>query len=123
LDVTVPQCRTMRISSRLVAAVCLSLTALCARADGGVVVYQAPGCPHFFVETPNGFSWLEWQEGENVPVPGDQIEGELLRYGARSVLNYTALLTLNVQVHGYWLTANQAINQYQDSCGRSRVLQ
>jgi hypothetical protein len=84
--------------------------------QSGLVVYQAAGCPHFFVETPEGFSWLEWHDGDDVAEAGDEIRGDLASYGVRDVYNATARVKLIVQVRGYWIAPNQAIMLYRESC-------
>lgn len=86
-----------------------------AEAAKGVVVYYKSGCDYYIVETPMGYSLLEWYGG-NDPNEGDVLTGQFETYGMKEIYNITADSETNVWVEDFWLSKNRAIAKYFDKC-------
>ena len=81
----------------------------------GEVVYKKSGCDYFIVETNMGYALLEWYGG-NYPDKGDVIVGNFESYGFKNVYNLTAGSELRVWVEDYWLSKEDALEQYFENC-------
>ena len=81
----------------------------------GVVVYKKSGCDYFIVETNMGYALLEWYAG-NDPDKGDIIIGNFESYGFKDIYNLTADSELRVWVEDYWMSKEEALEQYFEYC-------
>ncbi len=81
----------------------------------GEVVYKKSWCDYFIVETNMGYALLEWYEG-NDPEEGDIIVGNFESYGFKDIYNLTADSELKVWVEDYWLSKEDALEQYFEHC-------
>jgi hypothetical protein len=81
----------------------------------GEVVYKKSGCDYFIVETNMGYALLEWYGG-NDPDEGDIVVGNFESYGFKDIYNLTANSILRVWVEDYWLSKEEALEQYFEHC-------
>ena len=74
-------------------------------AVSGVVVFNKSGCrSRYVVETPMGYSILEWYGGKD-PSEGSQIVGDFEIYGMKTIYNVTQGSEGQVWVEDYWLSS------------------
>lgn len=100
---------------RLALLVMLLVAAPSARASKGSVVYYKSGCDYYIVETPAGYSLLEWYGG-NDPSVGDVLVGSFESYGMKEIHNLTADSETSVWVEDFWLSKDRVIEKYFDKC-------
>jgi hypothetical protein len=99
----------------ILAAAFLLLGAAPAVAATGTVVRRISSCDYFMVETPKGFSILEWFGGHD-PDKGDKIVGAYESYGMKTVYDATADEEVRVWVEDYYLTKDSALEKLMDKC-------
>jgi hypothetical protein len=108
----------MRIKKQCIFFVIILLSTFFAEtafAAKGEVVYKKSGCDYFIVETYMGYALLEWFGG-NDPDEGDVIVGKFESYGFKDIYNLTADSELRVWVEDYWLSREDALEQYFEHC-------
>jgi len=81
----------------------------------GNIVYTKDDCDYFIVETPLGFTLLEWFGG-TLPSKGDVIVGDFESYGLKDIYNLTSDDEMSVYIEDYWLSKEDAIENYFDQC-------
>lgn len=81
----------------------------------GTVKYTSGSCSWYLVETPSGFSLLEWFGG-NTPSKGDVIVGDYESYGMKKLYNLTRDSETKVWVDNYWLSKDSAIEKFYEKC-------
>lgn len=81
----------------------------------GEVVYKAPDCPYFIVNTILGYAILIWVGG-NMPMRGNILIGNFEFYGMKEIYNSSKDLKLRVIVENFWLSQDRAIEIYYDKC-------
>jgi hypothetical protein len=81
----------------------------------GVVVYSDGYCPFYVVETYNGFTVIR-STGGYMPYEGDEIYGDISRYGYRDLYNYTENSIIRGEVVEYWLSYSEAQYMIDEMC-------
>ena len=88
----------MRARLLVLLAGCLCLVlAESAAAVQGTVIWKNQECSYFILQTPKGYSLLEWVSGGALQ-DGDVIDGEISAYGPRELHNRTTDMPLKVFV-------------------------
>ena len=81
----------------------------------GVVVYSDGYCPFYVVETYNGFTIIR-STGGYMPYEGDEIYGDISRYGFRDIYNYTENSIIRGEIVEYWLSYGEAQYMIDELC-------
>jgi hypothetical protein len=99
----------------ILAAQCLlPITAVAATTHGMVTVTRY-GCDYFLVQTPLGYSLLEWYGGAT-PDRGDTVSGVLEEYGFHSIYDVSSRHSIRVYIEDYWLDEDDASDQLNEKC-------
>ena len=75
--------------------------------ESGIVVYADTYCPYYVIETYRGYTIIR-ATGGFTPWEGDEIFGDLSRYGFREFYNYTDDSFIRGEVTDYWLSYGEA---------------
>jgi hypothetical protein len=81
----------------------------------GVVVYSDGYCPFYVLETYNGYTIVR-STGGYMPYEGDEIYGDISRYGYRDLYNYTENSIIRGEVVEYWLSYSEAQYMIDEMC-------
>lgn len=81
----------------------------------GVIVYSDGYCPYYVVETYNGYTIIRSSSGY-MPYEGDEVYGDLSRYGYRDFYNYTDNSFIRGEVVEYWLSYSEAQYMIDELC-------
>lgn len=81
----------------------------------GVVVYSDGYCPFYVIETYNGYTIVR-STGGYMPYEGDEIYGDISRYGYRDLYNYTENSIIRGEVVEYWLSYSEAQYMIDELC-------
>ncbi|MEJ5349042.1 MAG: hypothetical protein WHS46_10195 [Desulfosoma sp.] len=94
------------------AFLCLPSIALAVK---GVVVYVKSGCSYYIVETPLGYTLLQWFGG-SIPSRGDVLVGDYESYGMKDIYNITQDSETKVWVDSFWMSKDHVIERFFEKC-------
>ena len=81
--------------------------------ERGQVVYSSSACPHYLVETANGYAVI--RSVSSRPYEGDILYGDFSYYGVKDIYDRTDGDVITGDVKEYWLTysgAQDALDYY-----------
>lgn len=103
----------MNLNIRMIFAITALLFSASASATSGTVVAKCKGW--MLVETQRGYSLIEYSSGQE-PERGDQIAGDLERYGMKAMHNTSQDRGFRVYVDGWGLNREWALKRINEKC-------